>query len=266
MWFRPTGDCLSPNPVLQLSTTCCHSLKSNQSQSQSYDTTDGQSVSLSWWKAHLLSKARFLLLSRQLQIRWCGAPSLMKGRVCRLQLLLPLASIVILGTESRGTQDHILLSQVRDPKPGGPRTRSYIPHEESGPKVKIVLPPTASRPVCRGVKHTSGAQDQICMNISVLRICWCWTTSLMIGRVYRLQLLLALAIAVILGSESRGTHDHFLLSQIGDFPILKVQVPVFISPRNRVAQLYHQELGSLSVASYDSQGYSGGIRTRLHAG
>jgi hypothetical protein len=38
------------------------------------------------------------------------------------------------------------------------------------------------------------------------------------------------------------------------------------SPRNRVAQLYPQALGSLFVASYDSQGYGGGIRTRLHAG
>jgi hypothetical protein len=40
-------------------------------------------------------------------------------------------------------------------------------------------------------------------------------------------------------------------------------VPVFISPRNRVAQLYPQALGSLFVASYDSQGCGGGIRTRL---
>jgi hypothetical protein len=40
--------------------------------------------------------------------------------------------------------------------------------------------------------------------------------------------------------------------------------PVFTSPRNRVAQLYPQALGSRFVASYDSQGYSGGIPTRLH--
>jgi hypothetical protein len=33
-----------------------------------------------------------------------------------------------------------------------------------------------------------------------------------------------------------------------------------------VAQLYHQALGSLFVASYDSQGYGGGIQTRLHTG
>jgi hypothetical protein len=41
---------------------------------------------------------------------------------------------------------------------------------------------------------------------------------------------------------------------------------MFISPRNRVAQLYPQALGSLFVASYDSQSYGGGIQTRLHAG
>jgi hypothetical protein len=37
-----------------------------------------------------------------------------------------------------------------------------------------------------------------------------------------------------------------------------------MSPSDRVAQLYPQALGSLSVAFYDSQGYSGGILTRLH--
>jgi hypothetical protein len=42
--------------------------------------------------------------------------------------------------------------------------------------------------------------------------------SLTRGRVYRLLLLLALASAVILGSESRGTRDHISLSHIRDFP------------------------------------------------
>jgi hypothetical protein len=76
---------------------------------------------------------------------------------------------------------------------------------------------------------------------------------------------LALVIAVIVRSESDGTHDHILLPHIQDSN-LEGQVPIFISPRNRVAQLYLQELGSLFVASYDSQGYGGGIRTRLHTG
>jgi hypothetical protein len=42
------------------------------------------------------------------------------------------------------------------------------------------------------------------------------------------------------GLESRGIHNHILLS--------------------------HLRLGSLFVTSYDSQGYGGGILTRLHAG
>jgi hypothetical protein len=45
---------------------------------------------------------------------------------------------------------------------------------------------------------------------------------------------------------------------------LEGQVPVFISPRNRVARLYPQILDSLFVASYDSQGYGGDILTHLH--
>jgi hypothetical protein len=38
----------------------------------------------------------------------------MKGWACLLQLLLDLVSAVILRSESRGTHDHISLSQIRD--------------------------------------------------------------------------------------------------------------------------------------------------------
>jgi hypothetical protein len=51
-------------------------------------------------------------------------------------------------------------------------------------------------------------------------------------------LLLVLASAVIFRSESRGTHDHILLSQIQDPLNLEGQVPVFISLRNMVVRLY----------------------------
>jgi hypothetical protein len=66
---------------------------------------------------------------------------------------------------------------------------------------------------------------------------------------------LIFANAAILRSESRGIHDHILLSQLRDSTKLEGQVPVFTSPRNRVAWLYPQALGSLFVVSYDSQGY-----------
>jgi hypothetical protein len=67
-----------------------------------------------------------------------------------------------------------------------------------------------------------------------------------------------LASAVILRFESWGNHDHILLSQIRDFTNLYGQVPVFICPRNTVGQLYTHLLGSLFVASYESQGYGEG--------
>jgi hypothetical protein len=51
---------------------------------------------------------------RQLRVCWCGTLSLTRERVCRLQLLLVLASKVIFGSESRGTCDHISLSPIRD--------------------------------------------------------------------------------------------------------------------------------------------------------
>jgi hypothetical protein len=65
------------------------------------------------------------------------------------------------------------------------------------------------------------------------------TSFLTRGWVCHLQLLLVLASAFILGSESLGIRDHIVMSQIRDF---------------------------LYVASYDSQGYGGGIRPRLHTG
>jgi hypothetical protein len=51
---------------------------------------------------------------RQLRVCWCGALSLKRGRVCRLQVLLVLASAVIFGSDFLGILDHLLLSHSRD--------------------------------------------------------------------------------------------------------------------------------------------------------
>jgi hypothetical protein len=82
----------------------------------------------------------------------------------------------------------------------------------------LVLRPTVSRAVCLGIKHPFGAYDQILITVRQLRVCWFGAPSLTRGRVCHLQLLLALARAVIFGSESRRTRGHILLSQIRDFP------------------------------------------------
>jgi hypothetical protein len=68
----------------------------------------------------------------------------------------------------------------------------------------------------------SEAHDQIFITVWQLQPCFCGATSLMRGRVWLLYMLLALANAVILRSESLETRDHILLSQTWDFPFLRL--------------------------------------------
>jgi hypothetical protein len=74
-----------------------------------------------------------------------------------------------------------------------------------------MLRPTVSRPV-----SFCGLRPDLyyCLTVAGLLI---WG-SLTRGRACQLWLQLALASAVIFGSESRGTRNHILLSQILDFP------------------------------------------------
>jgi hypothetical protein len=95
---------------------------------------------------------------------------------------------------------------------------------------------SVSKPWCRSL---SGAHYQLFITVWQLRSCLCGAPSLSRGQVCLLYMLLALARAVFLGSESLGTRDHILPYQIET---------------------------SFFVASYDSQGHGGGIRPRLHTG
>jgi hypothetical protein len=115
-------------------------------------------------------------------------------------------------------------------------------------KSSLMLRPMVSRTVCLRKKHPCGTYDQIFITVRQLRVCSCGVLSPTRGRVCHLQLLLVLASAVILGSKSRGTRDHILLSQIWDSSNLEGQIPVIMSPRNRMVQLYLKSLGSHFVA------------------
>jgi hypothetical protein len=188
---------------------------------------------------------------RHLWVCWCGAPSLTRSRVCSFQFLPGIASAAFLTSESHGTHGNILLSLFfRLSQPGGPGPCIYFPQEQGSPvippaigsdltkvkvKFKVVLRPTISRSVRRGVRHPSGARDQFFGLLEIflrqLRVCYFVAPSLTRGRVCNLLLLLVLATTVPLGSESRGTQDHILLSQF-----LRLPQPGWPGPRIYVPQ------------------------------
>jgi hypothetical protein len=86
------------------------------------------------------------ILFRLLRVYYLVALSLTRGWVCNLLLLLVLSSAVPLGSDSHGTQDHILLPQfLRLPQPGVQCPRIYIPKEQGG----SVIPPGTGFPLRR---------------------------------------------------------------------------------------------------------------------
>jgi hypothetical protein len=65
--------------------------KLNSSQSQSHIATDGQSINKPWCRAPSGAHDQIFITVWQLRSCFCGAPSLTRGRVCLLHMLLVLA-------------------------------------------------------------------------------------------------------------------------------------------------------------------------------
>jgi hypothetical protein len=83
-----------------------------------------------------------------------------------------------------------------------------------------MLQPTVSRPLYLGIKHPSGAYDQTFITVTQLSVFYAGLSLSDERTDCRLQLLLVLASAVILGSESAGTRDHILLLTANELRVL----------------------------------------------
>jgi hypothetical protein len=108
------------------------------SQSQSYVTTDGQSVSLPWCQAPTWGSRPDCYYCQTLDDFFIWGALSDERTGMSFTIAAGLAGGVILGSESLGTHDHILLFQIRDsPNLEGQIPHIYVSQEQGGP----VIPP-----------------------------------------------------------------------------------------------------------------------------
>jgi hypothetical protein len=130
-------------------------------------------------------------------------------------------------------------------------------------KAKVKLQPTVSQLVYLGSGDSSAALRQIsgfCPTIDVGRPLWREHGSI----IHSYNCFCAFPEQSLSGPSSAELTTSCCFIAVS--PNLEVHVPVFVYPRNRIAQLYPRALGSLFVASYASQGYGWGIVTHFHTG
>jgi hypothetical protein len=82
------------------------------SSNQSHIATDGQSISKSWCRAPSGAHDQIFITVFQLRSCFVGRPLVREGGVYPFYMLLVLTILDFLGSESLGTRDHILLSQI----------------------------------------------------------------------------------------------------------------------------------------------------------
>jgi hypothetical protein len=166
--------------------------------------------------------------------------------------LLHFARVYTWNTCSTGDRFIIVITHFEvNSATGRPRTRYQFHLQyrvDFEVEVAVNLRPTVSRPVCPGVRRPSGTCDQFFFRHEIsfrhLRFCYFVAPSLTRGRVCNLLLNCFWALPEqSLLSRSPAELTALFCCLIWDSPNLEGQVPVFISLRNRVAQLYPRALG-----------------------
>jgi hypothetical protein len=169
---------------------------------------------MSWYHAPLLDLRPDITSCRNVPVwnlRSCiyWAPSLTTARVCNLQC------------------NHSMVRVAQNPKPY-PTVSSETPPTWSWSRSHFT---TQSQSVCLGIEHPCGTCDQILLPVGRLLSDTCGLVS--VGRPLWREDGSEICSVITQWSESLRTRN----------PSLEGQVPVFISPRNRVAQLYPRALG-----------------------
>jgi hypothetical protein len=137
----------------------------------------------------------------------------------------------------------------------------YKASSSSSPKskVEVTLRLTVIQSAFLGIEHPCGTCDQILFPVGMLMsgfaILFLW------GALSDEKTGLQFA-AQSLNGPSRLEPITILYCLIWDSFNLEGQVPVFISPRNRVAQLYSRAMASLYVVSYGSSLRLAGLRRK----
>jgi hypothetical protein len=138
-------------------------------------------------------------------------------------------------------------------------------------EVEVNLRPTVSRPVCLGVRRPSGTRDQFFYHLEIsfrqMRVCYFVSPSLTRGWVCNLlcNCFLTLPEQSHLGrSPAELTAIFYFL--IWDSPKPWGPGPRIYIPQEQGGPVIPPGTGFPFVASYDSEGYGGGILTRLHMG
>jgi hypothetical protein len=88
-------------------------------------------------------------------------------------------------------------------------------------RLSLMIRPTVNQPICLGIKHASGAYDQILITVRQLRVFLCVAPYLTRGRICSSKLLLDLASAVIFTTvKISGTYHVYFRFYVSAFCII----------------------------------------------